>query len=71
MKDIIFNRGDRVKVIKDVPQFIGQTGTVVCITSDMVVIELDKPYRLVRNLVTNKYYMSGKRYYTKGALEKC
>lgn len=69
-----FSIGDRVKVVKDVPIFVGQTGTVVGYKENMfgvVIVELDKPYKYIHNLQTDKSYMSGTRIYVEGALEKC
>lgn len=69
-----FSVGDRVKIVDDVPLFVGQTGTVVGYKDNMygvVIVELDKPYRYVRNLQTDKSYLSGTRFCTEGALEKC
>lgn len=69
-----FSVGDRVKVVDDVPIFVGQMGTVVGYkdnVSGIVIVELDKPYRYVRNLQTDKSYLSGTRFYVEGALEKC
>lgn len=69
-----FSVGDRVKVVKDGPVFVGQTGTVVGYKENMfgvVIVELDKPYRFVHNLQTGKSYLSGTRLYVEGALEKC
>ena len=69
-----FSIGDRVRVVDDVPMFIGQMGTVVGYkdnTSGVVIVELDKPYRYVHNLQTDKSYLSGTRFYVEGALEKC
>ena len=69
-----FSVGDRVRVIDDAPLFVGQIGTVVGHkdnVSGVVIVELDKPYRYVHNLQTDKSYMSGTRFYVEGALEKC
>ena len=69
-----FSVGDRVRVVDDVPMFIGQIGTVVGYkdnVSGVVIVELDKPYKYVHNLQTDKSYLSGTRFYVEGALEKC
>lgn len=69
-----FSVGDRVKIVDDVPIFVGQMGTVVGYKDNMygiVIVELDKPYRYVHNLQTDKSYLSGTRLYVEGALEKC
>ena len=69
-----FSVGDRVRVVDDVSVFVGQTGTVVGYkdnVSGIVIVELDKPYKYVRNLQTDKSYLSGTRFYVEGALEKC
>lgn len=69
-----FSVGDRVRVVDDVPAFIGQMGTVVGYKdniSGVVIVELDKPYRYVCNLQIDKSYLSGTRFYVEGALEKC
>ena len=69
-----FAVGDRVKIVDDMPVFVGQMGTVVGYkdnVSGVVMVELDKPYRYVHNLQTDKSYLSGTRLYVEGALEKC
>ena len=68
-----FSIGDRVRVVDDVSVFVGQMGTVVGYkdnTSGVVIVELDKPYKYVHNLLTDKSYLSGTRFYVEGALEK-
>ena len=71
--DKSFSVGDRVKVITDVPMFIGKTGTVVGYkdnTTSFVIVELDESYRYVHNLKTGKSYLSGTRLYLESAIEK-
>lgn len=68
-----FSVGDRVKVITDVPMFVGKTGTVVGYkdnATNFVMVELDEPYRYVRNLKTGRSYLSGTRLYLESAIEK-
>lgn len=63
--------GDRVRVITDVPLFIGQEGTVLGYKESpfLVIVELDKPYKFVQNLQTGKSYLSGTRYYLEEAIK--
>lgn len=62
--------GARVRVIEDIPTHIGKVGTVVGYKENLVIVELDEPYRYVQNLKTGRSYLSGTRYYLEGAIEE-
>ena len=66
--------GTRVRVVEDIPTHIGKVGTVVGYVlgykENLVIVELDEPYRYMQNLKTGRSYLSGTRYYLEGAIEE-